>query len=141
MRSVLLLASLSVLSMGGIVHACQLDTPEPHPSWEEKIALAETIFVGHVTAVEPIENAGGENRVVLSVDTKIRGDVGASLEALGGASDGGGCSIPFALGDRVIFAGDAIWSPTIFLSDPLTAEQERQMAYVATLPVERGEPQ
>ncbi|UJW87366.1 hypothetical protein [Devosia sp. SL43] len=108
--------------------ACQLDYPPgmTHPTWEDKIVDAEEIFIGRVISIQ--DNVNKEDEVVFSIETPIRGNLGPIFEALQGS--GGDCGIPFEVGQFVLYAGNAIWSPTEFLSDPLTTEQRRKLAFV-----------
>ena len=108
--------------------ACQLDYPPgmPRPTWEDKIVGAEEIFIGRVISIQ--DNDNNDDDVVFSVETPITGDLGSTFKTIQGS--GGDCGIPFEVGQFVLYAGNAIWSPTEFLSDPPTAEQRRKLAFV-----------
>lgn len=67
----------------------------------------------------------------LAVEVPVKGNVGSNFEAMQGS--GGDCGIPFEVGDHVIFAGDDIWDPTVFLSDPPTPQQQAQLDFLQTI--------
>lgn len=128
-------AALLAIASIGAADACQLDVPLDENgnrlqpvSWEAQIDRAPVVFVGRVVEIAPSAKPGWPDRVLLDVELPIKGDVGASFEASQGS--GGDCGKEFAVGQRVIFAGDLIWDPTVYLSEPLTANQARQLAYV-----------
>ncbi len=108
--------------------ACQIDSPSPPPTWESQIEAAPVVFIGHVTAIEPSTKPAWEDRVFLSVETPIKGQLGKTYEAMQGS--GGDCGIGFEVGNWVIFAGDFITDPTVFLSDPLTRDQKMKLGHL-----------
>lgn len=116
------------LALLGNPLACQMDSPFPDPTWESQIDVAPVVFIGHVTAIMPNRKPGWEDRVFLSVETPIKGQLGQTYEAMQGS--GGDCGIGFEVGDWVIFAGDFITDPTVFLSDPLTRDQKMKLGHL-----------
>jgi hypothetical protein len=119
---------------------------DPAPTWEELIIEADVVFVGRAVATLPPSIVSDKDRVVFAVEQWIRGGAGEYFEAFEG---GDSCTATFGVGTRVIFGGWSqegelgqivtsaldtnILDPTVYLADPPTTEQQRQLDYLKSM--------
>lgn len=126
--------AIAALALSGVpATACQIDLPpgETWPTWDESIANSPDIFVGRVATILPSFRLGWPDRVVIIVEQSIRGD--HALLYVTDQGSGGDCRHEFALGHKVIFAGEGFFDPTELFPMPPTKEEERRLAAVRTL--------
>lgn len=118
--------------------ACEpLPTFDPRP-WAERVAGADPLFIGKVVEIRgetgrvwdkepvcPVLDATPEcaafhygfNIVVFAIEVPITGKLGERFEVEQGR--GTDCRLEFYLGQRWIFAGNSIDSPSMFINDTL----------------------
>ena len=128
MRVVTFAATCWLVGLAGSA-ACDISIDYKPPPWRSQIDKAPVVFIGHVTAIKPSTKQGEWlDRVYLSVETSVSGQVGPTYETQQGGD--GDCGVWFEVGDWVIFAGHLVLDPTVFLSDPLTRDQKKKLGYL-----------
>jgi hypothetical protein len=140
---VLVAVVVGVAGSGGAL-AC---SPNPNPDlrpWAERVAGASPLFVGTVTEIrsslgyvwtvppkcetpgatpECVEFSDGFNDVVFTVEVPISADVERGDSFVIAQGHGSDCRVEFGLGQRWIYAGNTIESPSMYLNQSYDWEQ------------------